>query len=123
VQKFGDIGHCQQAKIVQGIHVDLQQRSLSVLPVGSARLSTRLDGFVWCFKQDVAVYAHRELVPRRDLNSGLHIQVAPSNLSPGLAQFLADCTSSGLGWRRVGKSALAASLGDLEGGGEHARQD
>jgi hypothetical protein len=85
VQKFGDIGHCEQAKIVQGIHVHLQQRSLSVLPAGSARLNTRLDGFVWCFKQDVAVHAHRELVSRRNLDGGLYIQVAPGDLSTGLA--------------------------------------
>ena len=51
---------------------------------------------------------------------GLNIQVASRYLSAGLAQFLADSVSSGLSWRWKRESALAASLRDLERGGEHA---
>ena len=66
---------------------------------------------------------NREFVPRWNLDRRLHIQVASRDLSASLTKFLADRVSSGLRWRWVRESALAASLGDLERGGEHARKD
>src|SRR5476649_710239 len=90
---------------------------------GSIARRVRLDRFIRSLEENVAVHADCELVPCRDLNRGLHIQVAPGNLSAGLAQFLADGASSGLSWRWVRESALAASLGDFERGSEHARED
>jgi hypothetical protein len=48
------------------------------------------------FEEDVTVHADRELVASRDLDRGLNVQVAPRDLSAGLAEFLADCTSGGL---------------------------
>ena len=54
---------------------------LSILACGSAGMSTihrdmlrfRLDRFIRSFEKDVAVHSHREFVPCRDLNRGLHI--------------------------------------------------
>src|SRR5471032_2392822 len=63
---------------------------------GSVARRVRLDRFIRSIEENVAVHADCELVPCRDLNRVLHIQVAPGNLSAGLAQFLADGASSGL---------------------------
>src|ERR1700733_7951044 len=87
-----------------------------------ARLSTRLNGFVWSFKEDVAIHTHREFIPCRNLDRGLNVQIASCDLGPCLAEFLTYGASGGLSWCWIRESALAASLGDLKRGGEHARE-
>ena len=87
-----------------------------------ARLSARLNRFVWSFKEDVAIHTHRELIPCRNLDRGLNVQIASCDLGARLAEFLADGASSGLSWCWIRQSALAGSLRDLERGGEHARE-
>src|ERR1035437_8369099 len=103
---------------------------LSILPSGSARLSTihrdmlrfRLGRFIRGLEKNVAVHADCEFVAGRNLDRRLYIQVTSRNLSTGLAELLADGASSGLSWRWVRESALATSLGDCERGGEDARE-
>src|SRR5579859_3488718 len=90
--------------------------------MGMATLGADRDRLIRSFEEDVAVHADSELVPSGDLDRRLHVQVTPGDLCAGLAQFLADRASGGLSGRWVCQSALAASLGDLERGGEHARQ-
>src|ERR1035437_3463321 len=86
-------------------------------------LRCRLDRFIRSLEEDVAVHADCEFVAGRNLDRWLYIQVTSRDLSTGLAKFLADGASSGLSWRRVRESSLAASLGDFERGSEHARED
>jgi hypothetical protein len=62
------------------------------------------------FEKDVAIHADCELVPGRDLDGRLNIEVATGDLRTGLAEFLAGCASGGLGWRWIREGALAASL-------------
>jgi hypothetical protein len=82
----------------------------------------RLDRLVWSFKEDVAIHTHRELIPSRNLDRGLNVQIASCDLGARLAEFLTDGASGGLSWCRIRQSALAGSLRDLERGGEHARE-
>ena len=59
---------------------------------------------VWRIEEDVAVHAHRELVPGRDLDRWLYVEIAAGDLGTGLTQFLADGSRSdlaGLGFTRT----------------------
>src|SRR5450432_826444 len=103
---------------------------LSIFPAASARFGSihrdmsgcGLDRFIRSLEKNVAVHADCEFVAGRNLNRWLYIQVTSRDLSAGLAEFLADGASGGLSWRWVRESALAASLGDFERGGEDARE-
>ena len=82
-----------------------------------------MDRLVRRFENDIPVYSDDQLSSCRDLDRRLYVQVAPIDLRAGLRQFLVNCASGGLSWRRICEGALAVALGDFEGGDEEAREN
>jgi len=78
---------------------------------------------IWSLEQNVPIHADRELVPSRDLDRWLHVEVAPGDLSASLAQFLADSTPGRLSGRWVRKRRLVGSLRNVECRSKQACED
>src|SRR5260370_40692957 len=81
-----------------------------------------LQGFIWCVEQNVSVYPHVELIPHRDLDRGLAVQIAASDLGADIGCLPAGGTGGDVAGARVGEYRAIARLRDVRGRGEQAGQ-